>query len=137
MSQGAAPTRYYRADRHPIQKDGRQAAEPGNFRRVGRPLLDVSQRRGIDTRRSVQVRPILCMARFGPNLSPRRSTAQWDVLLLEKRRGSKGIWGTVQSGASLRVTQGKGKHLRIQFRSSVDVPPHLAEVRKPNGSKSR
>lgn len=43
------------------------------------------------------------------------------VVLLHKPRGSKGVWYPIAQGDHIRVTKGKGKRLKLEVKSSVDL----------------
>jgi hypothetical protein len=42
-------------------------------------------------------------------------TGIFDLAILHKPRGSKGLWQRVENNDKLRVTKGKGKRLKLQF----------------------
>lgn len=50
-----------------------------------------------------------------------RGKGKVNVILLHKPRGSKGVWHPIAQGDHIRVTKGKGKRLKLEVRSNVEL----------------
>ncbi len=46
---------------------------------------------------------------------------EMSVVLLHKPRGSKGVWYPIAQGDHIRVTKGKGKRLKLEVRTNVEL----------------